>query len=520
MISLSKLVSRAASVNVNGIATTCDGREQTWPKVLDNVQKMAAVLKKNGLQKGDRVGVLSANSDRYLELLFAVPWSGGITVPINTRLSKEEILYWLNDSGCSQLVVTAPFVDIINEIIAESKLELTVYYIGNESVPKGYLDIESLMKAVEPLEDQGRSAEDIAMICYSGGTTGRSKGVAINHQGLIFNVMQWIVAVNATSDDVLLVLPPMFHAAGCANAVGVAALAATACFINGFDVINVLETIQNKKITNIPLVATMLDWIVNHPKIVDYDLSSLSKITYGASPIPLAVLEKSIESIPSASFYQVFGQTEGGPTVSILPPKYHVTDGPLAGKLTSAGQAVIGTEIAIIDPDGNFLAAGEFGEIVVRGPGVAPFYWNLPEETANSRLDDWLKTGDGGYLDSEGFLFISDRIKDMIVSGGENVYPIEVENVIRKQPDIVECAVIGLPSKRWGEAVVAVVRLAEGSSKTAEQLNAHCRDHLAGFKCPKHFIFRHETLPLSAANKILKRELRKEYATFDVDGES
>lgn len=517
MISLSKLISRAASVNVHGVATFCAEREQTWPQVLQRVELTAAVLSELGLTGGDRVGIISQNSDRYLELLFAIPWAGGISVPINTRLSDDEIVYWLKDSDCKILVVADAFVEVIDRIVATHNLALTLIYIGDKTAPDNYRDMNALVSKASPLADAGRGGEDVAMICYSGGTTGRSKGVAITHQGLIFNIMQWIVAVQASAEDNLLVIPPMFHAAGCANAIAVAALAGKASFIGAFDVVNVLQTIQDKKVTNIPLVATMLDWIVNHPRIGEFDLSSLTKITYGASPIPLPVLEKSLELIPQANFYQVFGQTEGGPTVTVLQPKYHAVAGEFAGKLTSAGQAVIGTELAIIDEEGRFLSAGEFGEIVVRGPGVAPYYWNLPNETRDSRFGDWLKTGDGGYLDEDGFLFISDRIKDMIVSGGENVYPVQVENVLRELPEIAECAVIGVPSAKWGEAVVGVIRLQAGAAINAQTLDEFCRAKLAPFKCPKRYVFRDQPLPVSAANKILKRELRKEYVELMAD---
>ncbi len=511
MYALTQLVERAARVNGKGIATICGDRRFTWAEFKDRVERTAGFLKSQGLVDNERVGMLSPNSDDYLAYLFAIPWAGGISVPINTRLAGPEILDWLDDAGCRMLVVAPAFGEVVQSLRDKMPGVEKLIYLGPGPAPEGFVDYEKELASAVAAPDAGRANEDLALLCYTGGTTGRSKGVMLTHQGLFVNILQWIAGVEARNDDRLLVIPPMFHAAGCANGMAVAALAATACFLPKFDVDDVLGIVEKERLTNIPLVATMLDMIVNHPRVESFDLSSLRCITYGASPIHERVLTRSLEVLPQVSFYQVFGQTEGGPTVSVLKSRYHVTEGPDAGKLRSAGQSVIGTDLVILDPDGNELPANSTGEIAVRGPGISPGYWNMPDATRNSRLNDWLLTGDAGYLDEDGFLYISDRIKDMIISGAENVYPAEVEAVLLKRDDIAECAVIGIPSEKWGEQVHGIVRLHEGAEVTEEQLLAYCRDFLAGYKCPRSFDFRSEPFPLSATNKVLKRELRKPY---------
>lgn len=511
MLSLTQFVRRAAKINRNGIATICDDRKRTWTEVLDRVQRAAGMLLQLGLEKEDRVAILSPNSDTYLEYLFSVAWAGGAIVPINTRLAPPEVLYWLEDCDARMLVVADPFVEVIDGIRDRLGQIEHFIYAGDGPAPDGYVSHEELIANEQPVPDAGRSGEDLYALFYTGGTTGRSKGVMINHQGMAVNILEWIAAVRVTQEDRFLVIPPMFHAAGGENSMAVAALAATACILPQFDVVEGFALIERERLTKIPLVATMLDMMVKHPQIGDFDLSSITKITYGASPIPEDLLRKSMDLLPHAQFFQVFGQTEGGPTVTVLPPEYHVTEGPYAGKLKSAGVPIIGVDLCIMDDDGSELGPGETGEICVRGPGVSPGYWNLPEISEAAYCDGWLRTGDAGHIDEDGFLFISDRVKDMIISGGENVYPAEVELVLRSHDAVGECAVIGIPSDKWGEQVHGIVRLKEDRTATEDELIAWCRENLAGYKIARSIEFREEPFPLSATAKVLKRELRKPY---------
>jgi len=508
MSGLTDLLRRAAQVNASGTASICGGTKLTWQQTQVRVSKTATLLEGLGVQTNDRVAVIANNSARFMELLFAIPWCGAVAAPLNTRWSVPESSEIAIDLECKIIATDQANLSRTLEILSNMPYAPSVLVLDGTG-PEGTVSLEPTLVRCESRSDAGRQGEDLAMICFTGGTTGRSKGALLSHAGMCTNTLQWIAAVQASPNDRLLVLPPLFHAAGSGNALAVAALACTAVFIDRFDINLVLKTIETYGVTNIPLVATMLDWLVNHPDITKFDLRSLNKITYGASPIPIPVLEKALKFLPQVAFYQIYGQSEGGPTISVLDAIDH--QDLHAPQLKSAGKVVIGSEICILNSEGNPLPAGEFGEVAIKGPGVASGYWNLPDDSKQSFTDGWLRTGDGGRIDEQGYLFIEDRIKDMIISGGENVFPAQVESVLRQHPSIIECAVIGLPSIDWGEEVVAIVRMAEGVSNNDMELDTLCRKQLSTFKCPKRYIFRDEPLPISAANKILKRELRQQY---------
>ncbi len=511
MVSLTQLLTGAARSNPGGVGTSCAGRHRTWSELQSRVRRAAALYLGLGLAPGDRVAILAPNSDNYFEHLFAVNWAGGVLVPINTRLAAPEIVDWLQDSGARFLALDDPFTGPVSAIMDRLPGIEERIYIGHGDTPAGHRAYESALASLEEIADAGRGGEDLAAIFYTGGTTGRSKGVMISHEGMFTNILQWAQGVGVSSDDRFLIVPPMFHAAGGENSLAVAALGAHACIPGPFDPETTLQTIEREQITKLPLVATMVDMLVRHPRVDEFDLSSVTRITYGASPIGQQTLTRALEVFPNARFYQVYGQTEGGPTISVLPPRYHVLDGPFSGKLRSTGKALIGVELSIRDAGDAELPPGEVGEICVRGPGVSPGYWNLPEETAKALRDGWLHTGDAGYLDEDGFLFIVDRVKDMIISGGENVYPAEVEAALGQHPEVEQCAVIGIPSERWGEQVHAIVRRVAGSSLGEDELIEFCRARVAGYKCIKSVTFREEPFPVSAAAKVLKRELRRPY---------
>jgi long-chain acyl-CoA synthetase len=509
MTSLSQFLRRAAQINAEGVATQYLNRQTTWGQTLARVARTAGFIQQQAVPKGSMVAVLAHNSDRYLEWLFAIPWAGSVVAPLNTRWSHTELDSAIEELAPQLLVVDAANYPTLAALNSDLLANTTICCFDEiEGLhPSG----DECIQAAHPLADQGRKDSDLAMICYTGGTTGRAKGAMLTHEGMYTNVMQWINAVQATRQDTLLVLPPLFHAAGAGNAFAATALACRCVFIERFDIPVVLETIASAKVTNVPLVATMLDWIVNHPDISHYDLSSWNKITYGASPIPTPVLQKALQLLPQVEFFQVYGQSEGGPTISVLAHHDHVERD--TRHLRSAGQVVMGSEIAILDEQGNELGVDALGEVVVRGPGVAVGYWQQEEESQKAFSNGWLRTGDAGRIDTEGYLFIEDRIKDMIISGGENVFPAQVESALRSHPAILECAVIGIPSERWGEQVHAIVRLNPEAIVTEAELDEHMQQQLAGFKCPRSYTFRTEPFPISAANKILKRELRKEYLT-------
>lgn len=511
MYSLTAALSRAALVSLDRTASQFQGRKLTWAETLDRVRQIAGALAAHGISENDHVAILSGNSDVYFQCLFAIPWAGAVAVPVNTRWAPAEIVHCLNDSGCKMLLVDEEFFETASGI--SDSLDTVESFISlGKPVPSTDLPaLEDLISASEPIADQGRGGDDIAYLYYTGGTTGRSKGVIITHEHMLVNILQWAHATGPDRDDVLLIIAPMFHAAGGMNAIAAAVLGASASFMNKFDPAEVVENISSCGVTNTGLVSVMVDAIVNHLEATSAELPGLKTITYGGSPMPQTTLRRAMKALPHTRLYQVYGQTEGGPTISVLPPRYHVLEGEYSGKLKSAGQPLAGTHIQITDENDKVLPAGEVGEIRVRGLTISPGYWNLPEVTSETMRDGWLHTGDAGYLDEDGFLYIIDRVKDMIITGGENVYSAEVENVLCMHPAVSECAVIGIPSERWVETIHAIVRLKEGQSTTGDELIAHCREYLAGFKCPRSVDFREEPFPISGAAKVLKRELRAPY---------
>ena len=303
----------------------------------------------------------------------------------------------------------------------------------------------------------------------------------------------------------------MFHLADCAATFSLTLAAGTHCFIPKFDPSDTLKAVQDYRISICILVPTMINMLINYPDLAKYDLTSLKRILYGASPMPEAVLRKAMGIFSKCEFMQGYGMTESSPVITFLEPKYHILEGDKSYWLKSAGRAAIGVEVIVVDEEDNELPRGEVGEIITRGPQVMLGYWKMPEFTQQALRNGWMHTGDLGYMDEDGFIYIVDRLKDMIISGGENIYSNEVEDAIYQHSAVQECAVIGIPSERWGEAVHAVIVLKSGESVTEEEIKAHCMKLIAGYKCPRSIEFRSEALQVSGAGKILKTELRKPY---------
>lgn len=508
---LTSVIRRAAQTNPKGLATVFQGREQTWPEFVARVAKLAGALQKLGMQDGDRVAILSVNSDRYIEFQFAVMWGGGVIMPMNLRWSAAENAYAAEDSGSTILFVDDAFKDVVSAITEKTDIIKTLVFTGDGDTPDGMLNYEEILAAANPAEDAGRSGEDLAGIFYTGGTTGFPKGVMLPHRGLYINSLSNAQTFSLSEGAISLHAAPMFHIADFALVVATCFVAGTHVVIPSFTPQATLEAIEIHKITNTLLVPAMIQMTVNDPDFDKWDVSSLKYIVYGAAPITGSLLAEAMEKFSSAEFTQAFGQTELCPVATILSAEYHVTEGPNAGKLRSAGRAISVCEIKVVDTDDKELPQGEIGEIAVKGPITMLGYWNKPDLTATALKDGWVYTGDGGYLDEDGFLFIMDRLKDMIVSGGENVYTAEVENAVTQHPAVLACATIGVPSEEWGESVYSIVILQEGATATEDEIKKFCRELIAGYKCPRTVEFRTEPFPLSAANKVLKTELRKPF---------
>ncbi len=508
---ISTIIKRAVQVSGARVATDYLDRRRTWSECGGRIGQLAGALSALGVKQGDRVAILSLNSDRYLESLFGIAWAGAVFVPINTRLAPPEVVYWLSDSESTVLLVDDAFVDMWQSIADALPQIRTVIHSGENETPAGMLSYEAVLAGGTAGEARDTGGDELAGLFYTGGTTGRSKGVMLSHQNLLSSAVQFGPDAGFTRETNALHAAPMFHIADNVATFGVSLMAGTHSIIPAFEPIAAMRAIEEKKANFALLVPTMINMLVNHPEIGDHDLSNLVRVIYGASPMPQAVIAKAMAVLPHTAFRQAYGQTEAAPVITTLEPEQHVLEGPGAERLKSCGRSIPGIDLRIHDTDDNEVPRGTVGEVCMRGDNVMLGYWKQPDLTAEALRNGWLHTGDGGYMDEEGYVYLVDRVKDMIISGGENVYSVEVESAIYQHPAIVECAVIGIPHEIWGEQVHAIVRCHEGESVAEEALIAHCHQLIAGFKCPKSVSFVSEPLPLSGAGKILKTELRKPF---------
>ncbi|WP_447919787.1 acyl-CoA synthetase [Achromobacter aegrifaciens] len=508
---LTQALHRAVQQKGDGVAVRFGGRQNTFRQLADRVARLAGALQGLGMAPGDRVAILSLNSDRYLEYQMAVPWGGGVLNPCNTRWSESEICYSLDDSGSTILLVDDTFSAMAKALKAKAATVRQIVYCGDGQTPAGMHDYESLIAATAPIADSVRRDDDLAGIFYTGGTTGFPKGVMLSHTNLLNSAMAMRIEGVASPNGTYLHAAPMFHLADMGIAMPHWLEGNAHVVIPAFSPERVLDAIERDRATHMLLVPTMIQMLVDHPSMHQpRDLSSLQAIIYGASSISEAVLERAIIALPGVEFIQAYGMTELSPVATINPAWAHKAEARKLGKLRSGGRATYCTEVRIADSEGREVPLGTVGEVLVRGSNVMLGYWNKPDQTADALRDGWMHTADGGYMDADGFIFIVDRLKDMIISGGENVYSAEVENAVAQHPDVATCAVIGVPSAEWGESVHVVVVLKPDTELSAEALVSHCKTLIAGYKCPRTVEFR-EALPLSGAGKILKAELRKPF---------
>lgn len=508
---ITSMIRRAAQINPNGVATIFQDRQQSWREMLDRVARLAGALQNQGMKPGDRVALLSLNSDRFIEYYFATVWGGGAMMPMNIRWAAPECAYALNDAGAEILIVDEAFKDVAAQVKSQVKGLKTLIYCGDLETPAGMLNYEEILAAAAPAPDAGRGGDDLAGVFYTGGTTGFPKGVMLSHTNFYVGGVANAHEINMQEGTVYLHAAPMFHIADLIWFSANTFMAGTHVVIPMFTPDATLAAIEKHQPSQVLLVPVMLQMILQSEKLAQTDVSSLKQIAYGASPITEAVLKEAIGKFPNASFIQAFGQTELSPVATILPAEYHVFEGPKAGKLRSAGRATRICEIRIVDDQCIEVPRGDVGQIAVKGPNAMLGYWNKPDVTAETIKDGWVLTGDAGYMDEDGFIFLMDRVKDMIVSGGENVYSAEVENALGQHPQVATSAVIGIPSDQWGESVHALVILHPGATVTPDELKEFCHTLIAGYKCPRSIEYRTEPFPLSGANKVLKTELRKPF---------
>jgi len=503
-----------------------EGRDYTWKLLNNRVNSISNALLDLNVKKGTRVALILENCDQLVISFFAIPKIGALCVPLNYMSNKNELIYMLNDCAPNTLIFGEGFSNYINYFREKNK-SIKNWICVSDSGEIG--DKQILFNSLydypsdEPPNFNLKDTEP-AFIQYTGGTTGFPKGVVMAHRGVAGNPI--LVAASSLGtgsfnpdDKTLIPGMPLFHTAATLGLLTLAQLNIEVYLHRRFVVHDIFETIKNQGITGFSAVPTMLNFLINSPEIKNYKkyFLNIRGIVYGASPISPTVLKKSMELFPNAVFGQLFGQTETGPALTILDANDHkkaISDPKYEYLLRSAGKPLVNVIIKIIDEKGNELPPGQIGEIVAKTDTRIIEYWNKPEKTKETKRNGWVYTGDMGYLDEEGYLFVVDRRKDMIISGGENIYTKEVEDALQTHPAVLECAVIGIPDERWGEAVHAIVVLKKGYKKgvnvTAEELIDHVKDQIARYKAPKSITFK-RTLPKSAQGKILKRELRKKY---------
>jgi acyl-CoA synthetase (AMP-forming)/AMP-acid ligase II len=499
-------------------AIVFEGKRFTFSDLNERSNKLANALAGLGIKKGDRIAILQVNCNEYVEAYYATAKLGAICVPLNFRAKQHELTHMLKHSESQVILTGQRYADMVKDMSKE--LPLLKHYICIEGGVDGMPDYDKLISESSS-DDVFTDVEedDITMLMYTAGTTGLPKGVPLQHKSFTVYMLENVMPVDPDIEETNLLTMPLYHVAGIQAMLAATYGGRAIAIMRQFDTDEWLETVHKEKANRAMLVPTMLKRIVDHPDFSKYDLSSLKVITYGAAPMPFEVIKKAIELFPGVNFINAFGQTETASTITTLGPADHIIEGTedekekkLRRLTSSIGRPMPDVEIKIVGEDGSQLPPGEVGEIVAKGPRVMGGYWNDPEKTAKTLTKDgWLRTGDMGYMDEDGYIFLAGRGDDLIIRGGENISPEEVENAIYTHPAVDEVAVIGVPDPEWGQEVMAVVVLKKGAKATIEEISEHCREKLASFKRPQYVEFIDE-LPRTSTGKILKRVLREKYS--------
>ncbi|MBI4831519.1 MAG: long-chain-fatty-acid--CoA ligase [Candidatus Lindowbacteria bacterium] len=506
---IAQRLTEVVASNPDKLAVKFEQHTFTFKELLSRVYRLVNALHELGVRKGDRVAVLSQNCHQYREAFWAAALGGFMIVPVNYRLAPREIAYILNDSETSALIVSDEYSLLIDSVKAQ--LKTIRHFIGVQTEGAAFLNYEALIQGSAPEAPRSfPEAEDLLWLLYTSGTTGLPKGAMHTHRSVTALVDLAISNFEIDEETRSLVVTPFYALSGGGWDSICSCMGSTTVILRHFNPVEVLETIQNERITDVHLVPVMINFIVNCPDFDNYNISSLKRITYGASPMPPELMRKAIEKI-GPIFTQDFGCAEGG-LVTLLPEADHIVDGPKekVRRLGSCGKGLPELEVRVLDERGEDVKPGETGELTVKGDTVMKGYWKMSEATADVLRDGRLHTGDLATVDEDGFIYIVDRKKDMIISGGLNIYPREIEDVLFAHPAVLEAAVIGVPDEKWGEAVKALVVLKPGASCTEEEMIDHCKANLASYKKPKSVEFC-DTLPRNPSGKVLKRVLREKY---------
>ena len=498
-------------------AVIFDGRTITFEGLQERVNRLANGLSELGVGPGDRVATMQVNTNQCIEAYFASAQLDAIYVPINFRAKTDELAQMLDIVQPSCLLIGERYLPLVAEGSVPSERVVVLDGEIQGEPGSGHLNYDALLAGASPEQMHFPEAgdDDTTVIMFTAGTTGAPKGVMLTHDSFSSYLLANVEPADPDVEESNLITVPFYHIAGLQAALAAVYGGRTLVVMRQFEPVEWLQLVQEYRANRAMLVPTMLKQLMEHPDFSDYDLSSLSVITYGAAPMPLEVIREAIEKFPGARFINAFGQTETASTITMLPPDDHVLDGSpeeietKLKRLTSIGKPLDDVEVAIVDEGGKTVPVGETGEIVARGSRMMAGYWQQESATRDTLRGGWVYTGDLGYQDQDGYIYLSGRAKDFIKRGGEMISPEEVEQVLRSHPELDDAAVIGVPDVEWGEEVRAVV-VGRADRVTEEQIIEYCRDRLAGFKRPRSVVFIDE-LPRNAMGKVLKRDLREEY---------
>ncbi len=509
MIVLGDIPRKHARLDPDRECLVCEETRLTWKELNQRVNRLAHGLAQLGAGKEVKVAVLSLNCHKYIEIYYATAKLGAVAVPLNFRLSPDELTYVINHSDSEILMVGPELLPVAKEIVPDLKgiRERVSLQPGEE----GWIDYEELVESSSP-EEPGIEVDedDLCQLQYTGGTTGLPKGVMLTHRNYLTAAIGMGLTNLFDPNDATLQVLPIFHTAWwpilvhhCAGAKGV--------IVRRFDFNEILSIAERERVTHINMVPVLFSWLLDFPDLDKYDLSSIKYFTYAGAPMPADLMKRCIARF-GPIFQQGYGLTEAAPLATILRQEDQCRlEGlpELTRRISSAGRESLVTEVKVVDENDQEVAVGEVGEIVVRGKNIMKGYWKDPELTAETMRGGWLHTGDLATVDEYGYIYIVDRKHDMIITGGENVYPYEVERILYEHPAVLEAAVVGLEDPKWGEAVTAAVALKKGAEATEAELISFCKERIAGYKCPKRVIFM-ESIPKTPIGKILRRQVREQ----------
>jgi len=488
-------------------------RRITYREALAHAHQLARALVKAGLAAGDRIGFLGKNSVEHVLMFFGASKAGVVPVPLNYRLAPPEWKYIVNDAGAKLLIAASGFATAIDTIRSELTTVERCIALDGAPRPPGWQDYRGWLadEPAAPFDRQMRAEDDVYQM-YTSGTTGRPKGAVLTHRAVTANVIQQTLGLPAVApEERSLIVAPLYHATAALSAFMSTFVGGSVYIQEDFNPFEVVRVLSEERVRRAVLVPAMIQaCLVMVPDVGERRYDDLRLIGYGASPIAESTLRRAVE-VFKCDFTQGYGMTELTSALTFLSAADHrraLAERP--SLLLSAGRPLMGSEVAVVDEHDNPVAAGTIGEVVGRGPQVMRGYWNLPEASAQALRGGWMHTGDAGFLDDDGYLYLQDRVKDMIVSGGENIYPREVEEVLYRHPAVADVAVIGVPDEQFGEAVKALIVLRDGATASAEEIMEFCKGKLGGYKRPRSVEFR-SVLPRNPSGKTLKRELREPY---------